>query len=72
MPELGEIRHANDIGKATGWWKYTACYQCGITEWKRTTKNPTTRTPSEAKVCRQCNIDNQKRTFMVAIYMDNK
>ena len=68
MPELGEIRHAGDIGKkGGGYWKWWECSQCYKQEWKRTTKTANTLRP-DSVMCRPCNIAVQKRTFMLNIH----
>lgn len=70
MPEIGEIRRARDIGKVgTTYWKWWECDSCRKQEWKRTTKNPSMQ--SDPKICKPCNIRNQKRTFMVNFHLSN-
>ena len=61
MPELGEVRHAREIGKkGKFFWKWLACESCGKQEWKRSTKrNDPVRT--DPKICKPCHISAQRR-----------
>ena len=72
MPELGEIRHADELGKkGGGYWKWWECAGCYKQDWKRTTISGR-RGQAEALVCRPCNIAAQKRTFMLNIHSYSK
>jgi len=62
MPELGEIRHHTEVGKAYGYWRWSACESCGKEKWKASTKSGVS-IQADTRICRECNIRNQKRQF---------